>query len=85
MDMNIILPSITDIPPMSVFTPPTPDTNVLANNYIQLYYPIWKQLNIMRSGTAAQKKMMDTFITSVQAWANGVKPKESDLQLIKPI
>lgn len=57
--------------------------NKQAFVHIDATYPQWKQANITRIGTNAQKTTMTTFIDAVRAWANGDDPQQSDLMAIK--
>lgn len=58
--------------------------NKKANKHIVAAYPEWKQLNLMRVGTAQEKDKMDVFIGAVQAWANSAEPADADLLIITP-
>lgn len=55
-----------------------------CEQYIQQYYPIWQQLNLMRAGTAAQQKTMGKFIDACRAWSNGESLDLHALEAIKP-
>lgn len=46
------------------------DRRALAQQQIFKYYPDWKQLDVMRRGTAAEKSKMDTFIDACRDWSN---------------
>lgn len=55
-----------------------------CEQYIQRYYPIWQQLNLMRGGSAAQQKAMGQFIDACRAWSNGESLDLQALEAIKP-
>ena len=46
------------------------DINWFAGQRIEKYYPLWKQANVTREGSAADKATMNTFINAVRTWAN---------------
>jgi hypothetical protein len=46
------------------------DRRALAQRHILKYYPDWKQLDILRRGTDAEKAKMDTFIDACRDWSN---------------
>lgn len=50
------------------------DINYIAGEYIKKYYPEYKQLNIIRTGSDSEKLTMNTFIDTVRAWANSSNP-----------
>lgn len=50
------------------------DINYIAGEHIRKYYPEYKQLNILRSGTETEQQTMNTFIDAVRAWANSANP-----------
>ena len=52
--------------------------------HITTHYPDWKQLNILRAGTKAQKDQMTAFIDACRDWSNGEKPNPADLAAIAP-
>ena len=62
------------------------DLRHIAGEHIRRYYPEFKQLNIMRSGTAAEQEKMTTFIDAVRAWSNSdaADPWDGSLELIVP-
>jgi hypothetical protein len=63
------------------------DIKYIAGEYIRRYYPEYKQLNIIRTGTEAEQAKMTTFIDAVRAWSNSETPDPWDgsLELITPI
>jgi hypothetical protein len=63
------------------------DIRYIAGEYIRKYYPEYKQLNIIRSGSAAEQTLMTNFIDSVRVWSNGESPDPWDgsLELIVPL
>jgi hypothetical protein len=46
------------------------DRRALAQRQIFKYYPDWRQLDILRRGTDAEKAKMDTFIDACRDWSN---------------
>ena len=46
------------------------DRRDLAQRQIFKYYPDWKQLDVLRRGTDAEKAKMDTFIDACRDWSN---------------
>jgi hypothetical protein len=54
------------------------DIRYIAGEYIRKYYPEYKQLNIMRSGTTQEQDKMTTFIDAVRAWSNSESPDPWD-------
>lgn len=52
--------------------------------HITTYYPEWKQINILRAGTKAQKDQMTAFIDACRTWSNAEKPNPADLAAIQP-
>lgn len=62
------------------------DIRYISGEYIRRYYPEYKQLNIIRTGTTEEQTKMTAFIDAVRAWSNGVSPDPWDgsLELIVP-
>jgi len=62
------------------------DIRYIAGEYIRHYYPEYKQLNVIRTGTEAEQTKMTTFIDAVRAWSNSETPDPWDgsLELITP-
>ena len=56
----------------------------LCAQHIAKFYPEWKQLNLLRTGTKAQKDQMSAFIDACRAWSNAEKPNPADLAAIQP-
>ena len=56
----------------------------LCAEHITTHYPEWKQLNLLRAGTKAQKDQMTAFIDACRAWSNAEKPNPVDLAAIQP-
>lgn len=54
------------------------DINYIAGEKIRAAYPDYKQLNILREGSDADKAAMNTFINAVRAWANSENPNPWD-------
>ena len=52
--------------------------------HIERHYPTYKQLNLLRSGTKAEKDKMDTFINACRDWSNGENPDPAALEAIQP-
>ncbi|SIK66409.1 Uncharacterised protein [Mycobacteroides abscessus subsp. abscessus] len=55
-----------------------------AGFYINRFYPMYKQVNALRSGSKEERDKMDKFIDSCRAWSNDDRPELSDLMLIVP-
>lgn len=55
-----------------------------AGFYINRFYPLYKQVNALRSAQQAERDNMDKFIDSCRAWSNGDSPVLSDLTSIVP-
>lgn len=55
-----------------------------ASQKINDAYPLWRQLNVMLSGTDAERSAMTTFINAVRAWSNGDNPDPVALAAITP-
>lgn len=56
----------------------------LCDHHIRAHYPIYKQVNLLRSGTEAEKDKMDTFINACRDWSNGENPDPAALEAIQP-
>ena len=56
----------------------------LCAEHIAIYYPEWKQLNLLRAGTKIEKDKMDVFINACRDWSNGEKPDPMALASIQP-
>ena len=54
------------------------DTDYIAGKKIISVYPEYKQLNILRDGTDAEKTKMQNYINAVRAWANSSSPNPWD-------
>lgn len=52
--------------------------------HIERHYPTYKQLNLMRSGTKAEKDKMDTFINACRDWSKSQNPDPAALEAIQP-
>lgn len=65
-------------------SPATLRARELCAQHIAKFYPDWKQLNILRVGTKAQKDQMTAFIDACRDWSNGDKPNPADLAAIAP-
>lgn len=65
-------------------SPATVRARELCAQHIAKFYPEWKQLNLLRAGTKAQKDQMTAFIDACRAWSNAEKPNPADLAAIQP-
>jgi hypothetical protein len=54
------------------------DIRYISGEYIRRYYPEYKQLNIIRTGTEQEQTKMTTFIDAVREWSNGENPDPWD-------
>lgn len=52
--------------------------------HIAKQYPAYKQLNIMRTGSAEEVGKMGAFIDACRAWSNGDNPDLAALEAIQP-
>lgn len=55
-----------------------------AGIYIERFYPVYRQLNILRAGSKAERDQMDMFIEACRAWANSAAHALSDVTKIVP-
>lgn len=46
------------------------DRRAIASRQITTYYPEWRQMNVIRSGSPAEQTAMSTFIDACRAWSN---------------
>jgi hypothetical protein len=46
------------------------DRRAIASRQILKFYPEWKQLNILRTGSTEEQNIMATFIDACRAWSN---------------
>ena len=53
-------------------------------DHIAKFYPVWKQLNVIRSGDAAEIQKMGVFIDACRDWSSQIEPKFADLVQIEP-
>lgn len=62
------------------------DIRYIAGEHIRRYYPEYKQLNIIRTGTDEEQAKMTAFIDAVRAWSNSENPDpwDSTLEQIVP-
>lgn len=62
------------------------DIRYIAGEHIRKYYPEYKQLNIMRTGTPEELEKMTTFIDAVRVWSNSESPDpwSGTLELLVP-
>lgn len=56
----------------------------LSAAHIDQHYPLYRQLNILRSGKKADSDKMGAFIDAVRAWSNGPAPDPTALETIQP-
>lgn len=61
----------------------TEQARLLASQKINDAYPLWRQLNVMMSGTDAERQQMGAFINAVRAWSNGDNPDPAALEAIQ--
>lgn len=57
---------------------------LLASQKINDAYPVWRQLNVMMSGSDAERQQMSAFIGAVRTWSNGESPDPAALEAIQP-
>ena len=55
-----------------------------AEQYILQHYPLWHQLNILRSGDEEAIQTMGDFIDACRDWSNQTNPDLADLQVLQP-
>jgi len=55
-----------------------------AETKIEVVYPIYRQLNILRVGTPDEIANMGTFIDACRAWSNSDNPDPAALEAIQP-
>jgi hypothetical protein len=55
-----------------------------AEKHIVQYYPLWQQLNILRSNDETTIQQMGTFIDACRDWSNQPSPALADLQTLHP-
>lgn len=55
-----------------------------CRDHIERHYPPYKQINILRSGTDAEKASMGDFIDRCRAWSNGESQDPAALEAIQP-
>jgi hypothetical protein len=55
-----------------------------AEAKIEVVYPLYRQLNILRSGKKADSDKMGAFIDAVRAWSNSPAPDAAALEAIQP-
>ena len=58
--------------------------SIAAGLKIKSIYPIWKQLNILRSGTQEEIDRMGSFIDACRDWSNDPEASVEDLETIVP-
>ena len=73
-DLNLDLPSM----------PPELQVRNAAQDHILQYYPLWRQLNILRNGVASEIATMGAFIDAVRAWSNAATPDLAALRTLLP-
>jgi len=59
--------------------------NTQAREKILQFYPVWRQMNVLRSGDSVEVEKMGLFIDVVRAWANDRDRPVSDLEKIIPM
>ena len=60
------------------------DRRILARARIAEMYPLWEQLNVLRSGDRGQIDRMGRFIDRVRAWSNNPGSRPEELRSIHP-
>lgn len=73
-----------DTPEPIIMQPPPYDPRQEAYNHIAQYYPLWRQLNVLREGNPVEIERMGTFIDAVRAWSDGTNPDPAALRAIVP-
>lgn len=63
---------------------PVVQSRHLCADHIAKFYPMWKQINVVRSGNAAEIQKMGAFIDACRNWSNQSDPKLEDLTQIAP-
>lgn len=58
------------------------EKRMVARAKITGQYPIWKQMNIVRNGTATEQKKMGAFIDAVRVWSNDTTSTLKQLEKI---
>ena len=53
-----------------------------AEQHILIHYPLWRQLNILRSNDTATIQQMGSFIDACRDWSNQANPELTDLQAL---
>ncbi|QOZ83188.1 MULTISPECIES: hypothetical protein [Chromobacterium] len=55
-----------------------------CEDHINRQYPVWQQLNILRSGSIEEQARMGKFIDACRDWSNGEQPDPAELERIQP-
>jgi hypothetical protein len=63
---------------------PVVQSRHLCADHIAKFYPMWKQINVIRSGDTAAIQKMSAFIDACRDWSNHSEPKFEDLIQIAP-
>ncbi len=64
--------------------PDAGEARSLCAAHIERYYPIYRQFNLLRSGSEDEKRKMGAFIDACRDWSNGEKPDPAALKAIQP-
>lgn len=56
----------------------------MAKARIEAVYPLFKQLNILRVGSADEKGKMGKYIDAIRSWSNSEQPDPAELEKIQP-
>lgn len=56
----------------------------LAKARIEAVYPLFKQMNVLRAGSAAEKDKMGKYIDAIRSWSNDAQPDPAELERIHP-
>ncbi|MFB9160359.1 hypothetical protein [Chromobacterium violaceum] len=60
------------------------EAKTICEEYIVQTYPLWRQVNIMREGSPAERDAMSAFINACRKWSNDPKPDPFALTRIQP-
>ena len=60
------------------------EAHAIAGEYIERHYPLYRQVNLLRTGVQAEIERMSVFIDACRAWANGASPDPMVLVAILP-
>ncbi|OQS37703.1 hypothetical protein B0T45_13875 [Chromobacterium haemolyticum] len=76
---------MTDIDVVDVRIISSPaEARMQCEAYIEQHYPLWRQMNVLRAGTAEEQARMGRFIDTCRAWSNVEQPDPTELEKLKP-